>query len=611
MCCARPWPLRPEPCRRRPGCDHLIQPRRVQRRPDPNDRRVQRRPDPGCGGRRSASTIGPRDTGRVTSTFNLADLFESVVDTVADRPAMITPARRLTFAEIDERANRLANHLAAQGVGAGDHVSLLLLNGTEYMEAMLAAFKLRAVPINVNYRYVERELEYLFDNSDSVAVIAHRRFAPRLTEVVPRCPGIRHVLLVDDDSGADYRAGDDMADAADYETALAAASPERPDGAERSGDDIYIAYTGGTTGMPKGVVWRHEDIFFAALGGGDPTQMEGPIASPDELPGRIPEGQGVQLQTPPLMHVSAHWGTLQTFFGGGTAVLLSPGGFDADEALDTIEREGVMICILVGDAMARPLADAIAANTAADGAQRDLSSLFVIGSGGAMLTAAVKESLREHLPDLIIVDGYGSSETGVAGSQTTMGDGEAGGSRFAMGADTLVLDDDNRPVEPGSGVIGRLARRGHVPLGYYRDEEKSKATFVELDGARWVLPGDMATPEADGTITLVGRGSVSINTGGEKVFPEEVEAVLKAHPAIYDAVVVGVPDERWGNRVVAVSSLRAGAALELEPLREYCRDHLAGYKVPRELVVVDQVERNPNGKPDYGWATEQAGTIRP
>ena len=538
----------------------------------------------------------------MTATYNLADLFESVADATPERTAVVTPARRLTYAELDERANRLAHHLAGRGVGAGDHVALLLFNGSEYLEGMLAAFKLRAVPINVNYRYVERELQYLFDNADAVAVVVHRELAPRVDAVLAECLGLRHVVVVDDGSAAHGPAG-----SVDYEEALALADPERPDGADRTGDDLYIAYTGGTTGMPKGVMWRHEDIFFAALGGGDPTQLEGPIEAPEQLVERIPEVGGVQLQTPPLMHVSAHWGALQTLFGGGTAVLLSPGGFDPEEALDTIAAEGVMICVLVGDAMARPLADAIAANAAApEGQRRELGSLFVVGSGGAMLTAPVKDALRAHLPNLIIVDGYGSSETGVAGSHTTMGDGAAAGPRFTMGADTLVVDDDNRPVEPGSGVIGRLARRGHVPLGYYKDQEKSRATFVEIDGARWVLPGDLATPEADGTITLVGRGSTSINTGGEKVFPEEVEAVITAHDDVYDAVVVGLPDDRWGSRVVAVVALRPGTSLSPEQLREHCRRELAGYKVPRDVVVVDRVQRNPNGKADYGWARATA-----
>ncbi|MDH3705732.1 MAG: acyl-CoA synthetase [Acidimicrobiia bacterium] len=526
----------------------------------------------------------------MTGSYNLADLFEQVVSAVPDRLAVVTPARRLTYAELDERANRLAHHLAGVGVGAGDHVSLLLHNGTEYLEAMLAAFKLRAVPININYRYVERELAYLFDNSDSVAVIVDQQYRPRVDAVRSQCPSVRHVLVVGEHG--------------DYEAALAVAPADAPDGSSRTSDDRYIAYTGGTTGMPKGVIWRHEDIFFAAMGGGDPSQLEGPITAPDQLVGRIPEVGGVQLMTPPLMHVSAHWGAFQTLFGGGTVVLLSPGGFDPAEALATVAAEGVMILVLVGDAMARPLADAI---EAADGAL-DLSSLFVLASGGAMLSATVKDALRALLPDIIVVDGYGSSETGVAGSQTTMGESTGSGPRFAMSADTTVLDDDLRPVEAGSGLIGRLARQGHVPIGYHKDEQKSATTFVEIDGVRWVLPGDMATPEADGTITLLGRGSVSINTGGEKVFPEEVESCLKAHPAVYDAVVVGIDDDTWGQRVAAVVSLRDGHSIDLEAVQRHCRADLAGYKVPRQLKVVDEIVRNPNGKADYAWARAVAVT---
>ncbi len=537
----------------------------------------------------------------MTNTYNLADLFEQVVDAAADRTAIVTPARRLTYGELDERANRLARHLADRGLGPGDHVSLLLQNGTEYLEVMLAAFKLRAVPINVNYRYVERELAYLLDNSDSKVIVAHQTYGPRVQAVRDSCPQLAHIIIVGDESAQPLPDG-----AVDYETSLAEAQATRPTGDERSGSDLYIAYTGGTTGMPKGVMWRHDDIFFAALGGGDPSQLEGPITSPDQLAARIPEVGGIQMMTPPLMHVSAHWGALQALFGGGTVVLLSPGGFDPDEALAAVAAEGVMILVLVGDAMARPLAEAIEASAGA----HDLGSLFVVASGGAMLSASVKDALRSHLPDIIVIDGYGSSETGVAGSQTTMGDGQATGPTFVMSADTTVLGDDMVPVEPGSAVVGRLARRGHVPLGYYKDEDSSAATFVELDGVRWVLPGDLATPEADGTITLLGRGSVSINTGGEKVFPEEVESCLKAHPGIYDAIVVGVDDDTWGQRVVAVVEPRPGTALHLDEVQAHCRRELAGYKLPRELVVVDAVQRNPNGKADYAWASSVAASGR-
>jgi acyl-CoA synthetase (AMP-forming)/AMP-acid ligase II len=535
----------------------------------------------------------------MTGTYNLADLFESVVDVVPDRTAVVTPARRLTFAELDERANRLAHHLADVGVGAGDHVALLLVNGTEYLEATMAAFKVRAVPVNVNYRYVERELQYLFEDSDSVALVVHRRFVPRVEAVLDQCPLLRHVVVVDDDS--DATVPDRFAD---YEAALAAASADRPPGGDRSSDDIYIAYTGGTTGMPKGVVWRHEDIFFAALGGGDSTGLAGPIDDPSQLPARVPETPGVQLQTPPLMHVSALWGSLQTMLCGNTAVLLSPGHFDPVEALAVIEAEGVMICVLVGDAMARPFADAIAE---ANG-RFDLGSLFIVASGGALLSPTVRDAIRAHLPDVIVVDGYGSSETGVAGQQATMGEGQAasGSPTFRVDSNTAVLDERNRPVEPGSGTIGHLARRGHLPLGYYKDDEKSQAAFVDIDGERWVVPGDLATVDADGTVTLLGRSSVTINTGGEKVFPEEVELVLKEHPGVFDAVVVGVPDERWGSEVVAVVSARPGWELTLDELGRHCHERLAGYKVPRDLVVVDHVDRNPNGKPDYAWAEQAA-----
>ena len=535
----------------------------------------------------------------MSGTYNLADLFESVVDVVSDRTAVVTPARRLSFAELDERANRLANHLLETGVTAGEHVALLMLNGTEFLEATWASFKILAVPINVNYRYVEQELQYLFDNSDSVAVIAHRQFAPRVEAIRDECPQLRHLMVVDDGTEAPVPNG-----WVDYEAALAASGPERPSAEARSGDDLFIAYTGGTTGLPKGVMWHHEDLFFAALTGGDPTGLEGPVSYPSELVQRVPETPGVQLQTPPLMHVSALWGSLQTLLCGNTAVLLSPGRFDPMEVLATIERERVMICVLVGDAMARPLADAMAEARQAF----DLSSLFVVASGGAILSPSVRDALRVHLPDLVVIDGYGSSETGVLGTQTTMGADPAapGSPTFRVGPDTTVLDERGDPVEPGSGIVGRLARRGRMPLGYYKDEEKSRATFVEIDGERWALPGDMATPQADGTITMLGRGSMSINTGGEKVFPEEVELVLTELPAVFDAVVVGLPDERWGSRVVAVVALRPGSRLALEEVQEHCHRQLAGYKVPRDLVVVGEIERNPNGKPDYAWATEAA-----
>ncbi|MET0459440.1 MAG: acyl-CoA synthetase [Acidimicrobiales bacterium] len=524
-------------------------------------------------------------------SFNLAELFESVANAVGDRTAVVTPARSLTYRALDDRASRLAQHLAGAGIGEGDHIGLQLLNGTEYLEGMLAAFKLRAVPVNINHRYVERELLHLFDDADLVALVVDASFASRVAAVAPRIPSLSHIVVVGGESP------DVDLDAVPYEAVLASTTPPASF-AGRSGDDLYIAYTGGTTGMPKGVVWRHEDIFFAALGGGDPLLDKGPIGTPDELPLRVPDFPVTQLCAPPLMHVSAHWGAFNTFFGGGTVVLLGGAAFDGREACAAIGENGVNVLTVVGDAMARPVLDALADDPGA----YDTSSLFVFASGGALLSPATKARIGELLPAVMVVDAFGSSETGIAGSNAG-----AVGARFTADDRTAVLGEDLGPVTPGSGEIGRIARRGHIPLRYHKDEAKTAATFVTIDGERWSLPGDMATVDDDGTIVLLGRGSGSINTGGEKVFPEEVEAVLKGHPGVLDVLVVGTPDERWGERVTAIVQPASDAMPTLEALTAFARDDLAGYKLPRRLLLVDEVRRGPNGKPDYGWAKAHAG----
>jgi acyl-CoA synthetase (AMP-forming)/AMP-acid ligase II len=525
-------------------------------------------------------------------SFNLADLFELVADSVPDRVAVVAGDRRLTYAQLDERANRLAHVLAAAGVGPGQHVGLQLLNGTEYLEGMLAAFKLRAVPINVNYRYVEAELRYLYEDADLVALIHHAQFGPQVAAAADGLDGIRTVLVV--------------GDAGNYEEALAGAERSRPNEGARSSDDIYCAYTGGTTGMPKGVLWRHEDIFFASLGGGDPMQMGNTISRPDELPSRVPDPGLAAIATPPLMHVSAHWLAFSTLYGGGTVVLTPDGKFDPPMVWRLVGDERANMLVIVGDAMARPLLDEFERARDA-GEPYDASTLFVIGTGGAITSPSTKDRIAATLPHVIVVDGFGASETGVVGTKASMaGSGPAAGPRFTVNAQTAVLDDNLQPVTPGSGDVGRLARRGHIPLGYYNDPEKTAATFVESGGVRWVLPGDMATVDEDGTVVLLGRGSVSINTGGEKVFPEEVEAALKAHGDVADAVVVGVPDERWGEKVVAVVQPTAGAKPDLDELAEFCRTRIAGYKVPRAVVLVDVMERSPSGKADYRWAKAYA-----
>jgi acyl-CoA synthetase (AMP-forming)/AMP-acid ligase II len=521
------------------------------------------------------------------ATFNLADLFELVCDAAPDREAMVAGDRRLTFQQLDERANRLAHHLQGIGVGEGDFVGLHLLNGTEYAEGMLACFKIRAVPVNVNFRYVTDELKHLFEDADLVANICNQRFADRVEAIRSGLPKLREVVVVEKD----------------YEEALAKASPDRDFG-PRSSDDLYCAYTGGTTGLPKGVIWTHEDIFFAGMGGGDVFHAGNYVSKPGELVERLPDPGLVALATPPLMHVSAHWLLFSVLFGGGKMVVTPEGRFEPKLIWRLVSDEGVNMLIIVGDAMARPLADELEAN-------RDdytTSTLLVVGSGGAVLSASTKEKLANILGTTMIVDGYGSSETGTMGRQATGAGQHAGGARFDMGETTVVIDDDGNFVEPGSKVIGRLARTGNIPLRYHKDPEKTNKTFLEAGGKRWVIPGDYARVHDDGTIELLGRGSVSINTGGEKVYPEEVETVVKDHPDVFDAVVVGVPDERWGERVVAVVRPTEGSSLSLESIQELCRGRLAGYKVPRDICVVDEIVRSPAGKTDYRWAKEHAAS---
>ena len=538
-------------------------------------------------------------------TYNLADIWEAVSDRVGDRVAIVCDGRELTYAQLEDRSTRLAHAFAAAGIGAGDHVGLYLLNGPEYLEAMIAAFKIRAVPVNINYRYVEGELRYLFDDADLVALVAHRQFADRIAAVASDVPRMKTCFSVAergiDGSGADVAPVPDGS--VDYEEAIAGASGERDFG-PRSGEDRYVIYTGGTTGMPKGVVWRQEDAFFACIGGGDPMRLSGAVGAPDEVLDRIIDFDFVAFPLAPLMHAAAQWTSLSWLFCGAR-VVLHPGSFDALATWRAVEEHKVSTLIVVGDAMVRPLVDAWDEH-----GPFDTSTLFALGSGGAPLTAALKDRLMEILPTTMVTDGFGSSETGAQGSQRLQpGERSGGATRFSpMSAATTVLADDLTVVEPGSGVVGRVALSGRIPVGYYNDPEKTAATFVEVDGQRWVVTGDMATVDADGIITLLGRGSGSINTGGEKVYPEEVEAALKSHPAVYDVLVVGVPDDRFGERVCAVVQPVAGRSEPptLDELAAHCRAELAGYKVPRELVIVDAVVRSPVGKADYRWAKAAA-----
>jgi acyl-CoA synthetase (AMP-forming)/AMP-acid ligase II len=527
--------------------------------------------------------------------WNIADLVEAATDAVPDRTALVAEPARLTYAELDARANRMAHHLAEQGVGHGDHVGVYAYNCAEFVETMLACYKLRAVPININYRYVEAELLYLFDNADLVAVVHQRQFAPRLAAIRDRLPGLRHAVAIDDGSGQELRKLGSVL----YEDALAAQSDAR-DFAPRSPDDHYILYTGGTTGMPKGVVWRQQDVVFA-LGGGIDFATGIPCERPQDLTAKTQNPGLCALAIAPLMHGAAQWATLGGLFIGNKVVLYTDHSFDPAHVWDQVEAEGVNTMPITGDAMGRPLAEELEASIS----RRKLDGFVVVASTAAVFSPAVKEKFKELLPNLIIVDSVGSSEGGFNGTAMYDKDAprrEGAGVSVAPGRDTIVIDDDGKPVAPGSGVVGRIARAGNVPIGYYKDPEKTAKTFLEFDGKRYSVPGDFATVESDGTITLLGRGSMCINSGGEKIYPEEVEGALKGHADVFDALVVGVPDERWGSRVAAVVQPRPGRTPTLESLDAHCRTLIAGYKVPRQLHLVDSIERSPSGKPDYRWA---------
>ncbi len=537
------------------------------------------------------------------ASFNLADIWEWASARVPDRLALVVGPERRTYGELEANATRIAHHLRAAGIGPGDRVAIDLRNAPEYLEVMIAAFKLRAVPVNVNFRYVASELRYVLETSRASAIVFHRSLGDAVAGVADVVGSMRAVLAVDDIDGS--TPSGEVPGAVPYASAVADA-PDGPivtDG--RSGDDHYLMFTGGTTGLPKGVLWRQEDAFYACLGGGDPMRLSGPITSLFELGDRFVEKM-VYMPIAPLMHAAAQWTSFMWFFGGGTVVLV-PGSFDAEAAWDLVAREGVNVLTVVGDAVAKPLLDCLEANPE----RWDISSLYAIGNGAAPLSSSVRSRLVEAFPTCVITDGMGSSESGVQGAARTQpGEGQTGAASsggvasFTVGPTTTVLDESLRPVVPGSGDVGRLATSGRIPIGYDGDPAKTAETFVEVDGVRWVLSGDMCTVDADGTVRLLGRGSQCINTGGEKVYPEEVEGVLHGHPAVADVLVVGVDDERWGSAVTAV--VQVTAEVTLEDLRAFAKDKLAGYKLPKHLVVVERVQRTPAGKADYRWAATTA-----
>ncbi len=527
--------------------------------------------------------------------LNFADLFEHAADLYGDRTAVACGERQVTYRELEERINRLAHHLAGAGVRAGDHVGLYAHNSIEAVETLLASCKLRAAAVNINYRYTENELRYMVADSDIVALVYDRQFAPLVAAVSPSAPGLRATVVIDDGSDADIGAG------IRYEAALAGASPER-DFPARSSDDIYIIYTGGTTGYPKGVMWRNEDI-WRTLGGGIDFVTGVPLADEWEQSRRGQAGPGlVKLCAAPLIHGNAQVAALAGLCSGEKIVLLPR--FDAHDIWREIERHWVHVLVIIGDAMARPLIEAYLAGG------YDASSLVAFSSSAALFSPAVKDACVAALPHVVITEAIGSTETGFAGlGFVTAGAQQRGGPTVTPGPEIIVLDDDNRPAGPG--VVGRLARGGHVPIGYYKDPAKTARMLAEVDGKRYAVPGDLARIEADGSLTLLGRGNTCVNTGGEKVFPEEVEGALKSHADVFDALVIGMPDELLGQRVAALVQLRAGREADLAAIEAHVRGQIAGYKVPRSIWLVDAIDRGPVGKPNYGWAHHYAASHRP
>ncbi len=539
--------------------------------------------------------------------FNLAQVHEAVAAANPERPAIIWGDRRWTYQEVTDRTRRFANALLERGIGvhrerselAGhesgqDHVALYLHNGNEYIEAMLGSFKARAAPFNVNYRYVAEELQYLLDNAQAKVVVFHSAFAPTLAEVLPQLDCVELLVQVPDDSGNDLLPG-----AIEYEALLAASSPERPD-VEWSPDDLYILYTGGTTGMPKGVLWRQHDIFISAMGGRPFGQQEA-FVDLDAVVETSLAGGVAMMSAAPLMHGAAQWATFTAFTNGNTVALpretkkLIP-----SDVWGSVAEHKVLTLQIVGDAMARPLVDEL------DARSYDLSGLLALVSGGAAMNSSLKDRFLEHVPHAVVLDAVGSSETGAQMGHTSMKGATATGT-FQPGPETSVVSADlTTELAPGSTETGWLAQRGHVPLGYLGDAAKTAATFPVIEGTRFAVPGDRANWNADGIIELLGRDSVTINSGGEKIFAEEVEQALAHHPSVYDVIVVGRPSEQWGSEVVAIVQLAEGATVTDDELLAEAVTHIARYKLPKAFVYRDALVRSPAGKADYRWARDQA-----
>ncbi|MFZ6003173.1 MAG: AMP-binding protein [Actinomycetota bacterium] len=523
----------------------------------------------------------------MTEGWHYGDLWDLAADVRGDQPAMILGDLRRSWYDLRDRAARLASSLVAGGAGQGDRIALYLYNGPEYLEGTYAAFQAGLTPVNTNYRYRSDELAYLWDNADAVAVVFHGTFSHTVDAVRDRVPTVTRWLWVDDGSGPCPPWAEP------YERVL----EEGPPGPffpswGRSGDDVVMIYTGGTTGLPKGVMWSHHDMYRAFSTGGDADELDlAAVRRRLEAAAHGPVG----LPGSPLMHATGFMFAVSILTQGGTVVTLPQRSFDADALLDAVARERVEALAIVGDAFARPMLEAL--DTAA---ARDLSALAMVVSAGVMWSAETKAGLAKHLPGALLVDLLGSTEAHGLGSSVAGPGEEASTARFRLGHHAMVIDEHDRRLGPGG--TGKLAVGGPCPIGYHKDPDKTARTFRMVEGQRVSVPGDWATVEADGTITLLGRGSLCINTGGEKVFPEEVEEALETHPAVRDSTVVGVPDLKLGEAVAAVVELVAGASATEADLVAHVKAQLAGYKAPRHLLIVEDVGRSPNGKADYSRA---------
>ena len=539
--------------------------------------------------------------------FDLSSVFHTVAEAVPDHEVLVWRDRRLTYAQLDRRVDGLARFLSRAGLGAHreravlaghetgqDTVGLYLRNGNEYLESMVGSYRARCAPFNINYRYVEEELRYIFEDAGVRALVYHAEFAPLVAAIAATLPGLEVLVQVEDGSGHPLLPG-----AVAYEEAVATAEGTLP---EASPDDLYVLFTGGTTGMPKGVLWRQDDIYVSAMGG-TPFGSDQPLASYDEVAAAARAGNGGMrlLMVPPFMHGAAQWATFHAITNGGCVILPDDVHMmQPREILRLAVREHAVSIPVVGDAVALPLVEEI------EGGAYDLSGLAAFNNGGAPLSPTTKDRLLAALPHIIVLDAVGSSETGIQASAMSFAGTAATTGTFAVGSGTTVLSMTlDRVLTPGEAEPGWLAQRGRVPLGYLGDAEKTARTFPVVDGVRYAVPGDLASLRADGQIELHGRAATTINSGGEKVFAEEVERAMHAHPDVADVVVVGRPHERWGSEVVAIVQVVEGSPVTDEEILEKCGQHVAPYKVPKAVLRCRAIQRSPSGKSDYRWARAQ------